>query len=106
MAAPSPLKVISAIRGSFKDSPYVYKNGSCYEFYKILRTIYPQAVPWTDIDHVWTEIDGKWYDIDGLRLKGSEGLFDMRTEPRVLKNAEKWSSRPSWRVNGDGEILK
>ena len=91
-----PQKVCDAIRNSFKDAEFVYKNGSCYEFFKILRTIYPDAKPWTDIDHVWTELNGKFYDIDGLRIEGSEGLMD---EACLFKKAHRWSSRSTWRID-------
>ena len=74
-------------RNSFDAASFVYKNGLCFEFHKILRSIYPEAVPWTNIDHVWTEIDGKFYDIDGIRLSGSEGLSK---DFELFKNTHRW----------------
>lgn len=99
MTPPDPLHLIASIRGSFLDASWVYKNGSCFEFYKILRCVYPRAIPWTDIDHVWTEIEGKLYDIDGLRIEGSEGLINMFTDPRMLRRAHRWTDRSKWRVD-------
>lgn len=60
-----PLKLISEIRNSFADSVYVYTNGSCWEFYKILKCVYPEAEAYYNSDHVITKINGKFYDITG-----------------------------------------
>lgn len=57
--------VITAIRESFNGADYVYTNGSCYKFYKILKTIFPNAKAYYNSDHVITKINGKYYDITG-----------------------------------------
>lgn len=97
--APKPVVICGVIRRSFYDAAFVYKNGSCFEFHLILRSIFPQAKPWTNIDHVWSEIDGEFWDIDGRRKEGAKGLFSMADEPRILRNAFRWKRRSSWRVD-------
>ena len=96
---PDPLEVCGAIRDSFKDAAFVYTQGSCFAFYQILKTIFPQAVPWTNVDHVWTEINGRLYDINGRRKSGYEGLTKMTDDPRLMERAHKWKWCSSWRVD-------
>lgn len=50
-----------------------FTNGACYELFRILRTIWPDAEPWVaewqsgwlNACHVYTLIDGWFYDIKG-----------------------------------------
>lgn len=95
---PEPLIVIGSIRDSFQDAGFVYKNGSCFAFYQILKTIFPQARAWSNLDHVWTEINGKWYDIDGIRAEGGEGLSPMDEDVALYNRACQWKYRADWRV--------
>lgn len=32
----------------------------------ILRSVYPEAIPYYNADHIVTKIDGKFYDIRGV----------------------------------------
>ena len=56
---------IKTIRESFHGSVRVYTSGSCYQFYLILKQVYPNAVAYYENDHVVTKIDNKYYDITG-----------------------------------------
>lgn len=56
---------IKTIRESFQSSTAVYTCGCCYQFYEILKVVFPEAEPYYDGNHVWTKIDGKFYDIKG-----------------------------------------
>lgn len=49
----------------------IFTEGSCFRLYKILKTVFPQAVAyWSDLDnHCITEIDGEFYDIGGTIKK-------------------------------------
>jgi len=95
---PFPLEVCGAIRDSFQDAAFVYTNGSCFAFYQILKSIFPQARAWSNLDHVWTEIDGKWYDINGLRKAGSKGLSPMDQDTSLFDRAYMWKHRSGWRI--------
>ncbi len=64
------LSVIRAIRNSFIGSEIVYTKGSCYQFYLILREVFPQAEAFYDEDHLITKIENKYYDITGEVSKG------------------------------------
>ena len=66
MTNPEPVNVIRAIRESFVGSVTVFTSGSCFQLYKILKTIYPDAYPLQDRGgHVVTDINGRTYDITG-----------------------------------------
>jgi len=71
-----PEKLIKTIRHSFIGADKVYTNGSCYQFYKILKCAFPQAKAYYDSNHVITEIDGKFYDITGEVQKNNHLLMD------------------------------
>ena len=59
-----PDDVIKRIRESYVHAVTVYTHGGCYQFYLILKEIFPQAIPWYDHieGHIYTEIDNKFYD--------------------------------------------
>lgn len=40
-------------------------DGKCYEVYRLLKVVFPQAEGWHDEQHVITEINGKFYDRTG-----------------------------------------
>ena len=77
---PTVLFFIQTIRNSFGGSVEVYTKGSCYQFYKILKQVFPQATAWYNIDHVITEINGKFYDITG-RVKKDDTYFPVDNNP-------------------------
>lgn len=72
------LRLIYAIRNSFPQSVEVYTKGSCYQFFKILQAVFPEAEAYYDCDHVITKIDGQFYDITG-RVKKEKHLPDDGT---------------------------
>lgn len=59
------LEFIKTIRESFIGADIVYTEGSCYPFYTILKSVFPGAIAYFDLNHVITKIDGKYYDITG-----------------------------------------
>ncbi len=61
---------IQTLRDSFRGSITVYTRGSCYQFYLVLKQIYPQAVAWysEDHDHIVTCINWVLYDINGVAV--------------------------------------
>lgn len=59
------LKLIEVIRESFPASITVYTRGSCYQFYLILKEVFPEAKCYYDSNHVITKIGNNFYDITG-----------------------------------------
>ncbi|MDC3414288.1 hypothetical protein [Terrihalobacillus insolitus] len=62
-----PIDFISVLKKSDVYIEQIYLNGGCYQFYKILRTMFPSAKPYINANknHVVTMIDGYFYDITG-----------------------------------------
>lgn len=73
----NPINFINTLRESDKVLETVYMNGGCYQFYEVLKSIFPQAKPYltTERDHVITEIDGKFYDIRGYSHEKANPLI-------------------------------
>ena len=59
------LNLICLIRESHSTMIKIFTEGSCFNFYLILRKIYPESIPYYNINHVITKIDGRYYDITG-----------------------------------------
>jgi len=59
------LAFIKIIRDSFISAEVVYTQGSCYQFYRILKDRFPLAVAYYNSDHVITRIADSYYDITG-----------------------------------------
>lgn len=79
------ISIIEAIRNSIEGLDYAYQNGGCYQFHLILKSIFPNAVPWHTgfpeiIEHVLTEIDGRFYDITGHVSVSHIKLFGFTDE--------------------------
>lgn len=72
----------------------VFRHGGCYELYRILRAMDPQARPWYRNGHVYTEIAGALYDIDGEwtptteERAGLRPLFSDGRKPWTWRNRE------------------
>ena len=86
---------IKAIRDSFHESICVYTRGSCYKFYEILLSIYPQSIAWysSHNDHIVTCIDGILYDITGFITVGDDykPLIEYDDDTIQLIKKAKWN---------------
>lgn len=60
------LNLISEIRNSHSLMTDIFTAGSCLNFHLILRSVYSEAIPYYDVNHIVTKIDGKLYDITGV----------------------------------------
>lgn len=79
------LDFISTVRNSFIGADVVYTKGSCYQFYRILKKVFPQANAYYNSDHVITEIDGRYYDINGEKFCGRHLLMDEHYPNSTVK---------------------
>ena len=90
------LNIITTIRESFGGSIAVYTCGNCYQFYEILKAIFPDAEAYGS-GHVYTKIDGKFYDIKGeidpIILKRIR--LNPITEPEAIESLSinKWTDK-------------
>lgn len=59
------INFISLIRNSHPEMVNIFSFGSCFNFYLILRNVWPESIPYYNINHVITKIDNNYYDISG-----------------------------------------
>jgi hypothetical protein len=87
------LALIKCCRDSFPDSVKVYTNGSCFRFFKILKSVFRDSEPYYNIveGHVITKINDRYYDITGEI--SPKGYFPMTNEPNILNDANEWMYR-------------
>ena len=66
--------------------------GNCYQFYEILKTIFPDAEPYEN-GHVLTKIDGEFYDIRGKLINEGmkSGLFPVLPKRTSSLSQNKWT---------------
>jgi hypothetical protein len=89
-----PETLIEALRTTDNYIEKIYLNGGCYQFYKFLKAVYPEAKPYTDEHklHVVTRIGEKLYDIRGI----VEGIYYPLSKEDE-KACEQWSfSERNW----------
>lgn len=79
------LKFIRVIRNSFIGADYTYTHGSCYQFYLILKLVFPCAEAYYNSDHIITRIMGRYYDITGEVKKDGHLLVDEHYSHEKLK---------------------
>lgn len=94
----NPNELIKQIRDSDEYIASIYMNGGCYQFYKILKLIYPTAIGYkvklysdeTQFNHVITFINGSYYDIEGeVDISNLSGIEVIKEED--IAKMEKWS---------------
>ena len=63
------IKFITSIREANSNVMIpLFMEGRCYDFFLILKNLYPEAEAWYDYNegHVYTKINKYWYDIRGV----------------------------------------
>ncbi len=83
-----PLQFITAIRESFFGAELIYTRGSCYQFYKILKVVFPNAVAYYDSNHVITRICNKYYDITGEVKIGRHLMMERHYPDSIVKQCK------------------
>lgn len=59
------LKFIKTVRESFGASISIYTMGNCYQFFEILKQVFPESIAYESGGHVFTKIGNSYYDIRG-----------------------------------------
>lgn len=93
MLKPDPvLAFLSELRYSVPDAEKVFRYGNCFKLWRLLRTVWPEAVAYYDgvEGHVYVRIGENYYDIRGKRLRGEAGLYRLLDEPRIFRQAFRW----------------
>jgi len=87
----TPENVIKTIRESFGASITVYTFGNCYQFYEILKTIFPEAKAYESGGHVYTKIDNEFYDIRGKLDQDKMNLIPVNESRIESLSKNKWT---------------
>ncbi|MEM9990626.1 MAG: hypothetical protein AAF738_02615 [Bacteroidota bacterium] len=45
--------------------PNIFSFGSCWNFYELLKLVFPKSVAYYDCNHIITRIGDRYYDITG-----------------------------------------
>lgn len=85
------IEFITTIRESFSGSITVYTMGNCYQFYEILKVVFPGAEPFESGGHVITKINGKFYDIRGEKDMTIIKAIPVKDDRIELFTKNKWS---------------
>ncbi|QSM00758.1 hypothetical protein YerA41_057 [Yersinia phage YerA41] len=82
----------------------IFTQGACFDLYKILKSIYPDAESWYDpiVGHIYTRIGKYWYDIRGIHYKLPEHSEILGRDHG--KKIHRWNPfikilRKSWKYN-------
>lgn len=61
-----PITFINLLRKSDFYIEYIYSEGGCYQFYKILKKLFPTSEPFINNqeNHIITKIDDVYYDAE------------------------------------------
>ena len=87
------MKLINAVASSFPDAPIIYQYGACYSFYKILKSVFPDATAYEtkDNNHVVTKIEGRFYDIKGEKF-WNDGAKKGEVDFLPVRSHESWEA--------------
>lgn len=85
------IRIIKLIRLMYPEK-YKEMSGGCFLMFKLLKTIFPQAYPLANPNHVVAMIDGRAYDIDGevnitledIWIEEDEGVLDRQFSEFLL----------------------
>lgn len=86
-------KFLARLRDAHPSISEIFKNGGCFELFRILRVLYPTAEAWYAWHggHVYTKIGKYWYDIDGKHVKVIDKIaFEIMADPGQMHRAFKW----------------
>jgi hypothetical protein len=89
------MRFIATVRGPNTLTTELYTNGQCYQFFLILRTVFPEAEAWYDYHegHVYSKIGRYWYDIRGVRFKPTVTMESMSSMFRRQDKPHRWPGR-------------
>jgi hypothetical protein len=95
------LRFIKSVRESFGASIAVYTCGNCYQFYEILKVVFPDAIAYESGGHVVTKIGDDYYDIRGKcdRNLNTKLVVDSRIEGLSVN---KWTDEMRMSLKEEG----
>lgn len=97
------LNTISFIRESHSEMVNIFSRGSCLNFFCILHSIYPEAIPYFNISHVISKIDDRYYDITGEVKNVEKQDYRLYTNWYNKKNTKRSFTqmyKAEYKING------
>lgn len=96
MTAATFERIAEIMRETHPDMVRIFTNGGCYQFYRLLHAVNPQAEAYHDGagSHIFARLENTVFDISGARGVGR--LVPLTTEPRILNNAKSWHREAFW----------
>jgi hypothetical protein len=85
------LEFITTLRASFGSSIATYTQGNCYQFYEILKVVFPDAEAYETGGHVVTKINREFYDIKGKMDKDKYHVFPLEDDRIDGLCVNKWT---------------
>lgn len=83
-------KFINQIRNTHPILKFIFENGGCFQFYLILKEIFPTAIPCYCVakGHIFSKIGKYYYDINGKHVKLTDEIAII--ENYKDKKAHRW----------------
>lgn len=102
------LAFVNALRNCHASFVRMFTDGYCFELFKLIRTIAPDAQPWYDPieGHVYTKVGEHWYDIHGKHKRLPDRSYCLYEEPNILKDTHRWPERSGWIVERKDDAIR
>lgn len=96
------------------DAATIYQYSACYNFYLILKQIYPEAEPiecWNDEEgeslHIISKIDGRYFDITGLTfIEEYKKMIPISEERAMWWEGNSSGMRAEWIISKRNSIYE
>lgn len=92
-----PEEVIRTLREADEYIKAIFTNGGCWQFYKFLKLLYPEAIPFKaattkqgEFVHIVTRIGQRFFDITG-EVHAEEFASCVPVEAADVPEFEQWS---------------
>lgn len=79
---------LSRLRDSHPDMVKLFTGGACINLYTMLKAIFPNAIPYYNVDHIITKIGSRYYDITGqVAINDRYMRYDKYYDKKGLKRS-------------------
>ena len=85
---------ITTLRESHSIQATIFTSGSCWNFFKLMKVVWPDAVPWYNGDHIAVWLCDDLWDITG-RIKDKQNylpFYDCHPPSVILRIISEWES--------------
>lgn len=93
--------LLKKIRESFAGAATVFKRGSCFQLYEIVKVVFPDVRPYLyNEDHIYIDLHGSFFDINGevndsmdIEMISRHGYYldqENYLRPTNLEVAQSW----------------